>query len=125
MTATATSPYAWVPSPEQIRASRIRGFVDSLGLADLEEVQRFAIADPERFWTAVADDIGLEWSSRFTQAIDTSPGIEWTRFWVGGRLNLAALAVDRWAQRTPDKEAIVWEGDDGAVRRWSYAELHG
>ncbi|MBV8300673.1 MAG: AMP-binding protein [Candidatus Dormibacteraeota bacterium] len=125
MTATTTSPYAWVPSPEQIRASRIRGFVDSLGLADLEEVQRFAIADPERFWTAVADDIGLEWSSRFTQAIDTSPGIEWTRFWVGGRLNLAALAVDRWAQRTPDKEAIVWEGDDGAVRRWSYAELHG
>src|SRR5206468_12363390 len=30
---------------------------------------------------------------------------------------------DRWAERTPDRAAVVWENEDGAVRRVTYAEL--
>ena len=125
MSAAATVPYAWSPAPDQAARSRLRGFLDTLGVADPSGAQALAREDPERFWSTVADDIGISWTRRFDRAMDTSEGLPWTRFWVGGRLNLAHNAVDRWALGTPRKTALVWEGDDGAVREWSYAELAG
>ncbi len=115
--------YAWTPGSEQIEGSRIARFFRSLDVDGLESAQRFARRDPERFWAAVADDIGVDWSRRFDTAIDTSEGVPWTRFWVGGRLNLAQNSVDRWARSQPGRTALVWEGDDGACTEWTYREL--
>ena len=42
--------------------------------------------------------------------------IEWAT-WFGGTVNLAHNCVDRWAERTPDAAAIVWEGEEGATTR--------
>ena len=59
------SHFAWTPTPEQAGASRLRHFIDSLGAADLDGIARIAHDDPERFWTAVADDIDVEgWAVR-------------------------------------------------------------
>ena len=41
----------------------------------------------------------------------------------GGRTNLADACCDRWAAATPDAEAIVWEGEEGSTRTWTYAQL--
>src|SRR5207249_1146960 len=41
----------------------------------------------------------------------------------GGEINLAHNCVDTWAERTPDMPAVIWEGEDGAVRRVTYADL--
>src|SRR5206468_12516285 len=38
-------------------------------------------------------------------------------------VNLAHNCVDRWADRTPGKLAVLWEGEEGAVRRVTYREL--
>jgi acetyl-CoA synthetase len=117
------SRFAWTPTAEQAANSRLQGFIDALGVSGLDGVAKVAAADPERFWTAVADDIGVEWTRRFDVAVDTSAGLPWTRFWVGGRLNLAHNAVTRWARRAPERTAVVWEGDDGSVREWTYERL--
>ena len=119
---TATS-FAWTPTREQAEQSRLRAFMRALGAADLDAVATLARADPQRFWAAVVDDIGIDWARRFDTAMDTSEGLPWTRFWVGGRINLAANAVHRWAATKPGVAAVVWEGDDGSMREWSYAEL--
>ena len=115
--------FAWTPAPEQSEQSRLRGFLGSLGLDGLDALQAFAREHPAPFWEAVVDDIGIGWTRRFDAAIDETPGLPWTRFWGGGRLNLSRNAVDRHAERTPDRPAVVWEGDDGSVRRLSFAEL--
>jgi acetyl-CoA synthetase len=117
------SRFAWTPSAEQAGTSRLQGFIDVLGVSGLDGVAQLAAAEPQRFWAAVADDIGVEWTRRFDVAMDTSAGLPWTRFWVGGRLNLAHNAVTRWARRAPDRVAIVSEGDDGTIREWTYARL--
>jgi acetyl-CoA synthetase len=123
VTRSAESRFAWTPTPAQSDGSRLKRFIDALGVGDLDGVARIANAEPQRFWAAVVDDIGVEWTRRFDVAMDTSAGVPWTRFWVGGRLNLAHNAVTRWARRTPDRTAVVWEGDDGATREWTYADL--
>ncbi len=117
------SRFAWTPSAEQAGTSRLHGFIEALGVSGLDGVARLAAEDPQRFWAAVADDIGVEWTRRFDVAMDTSAGLPWTRFWVGGTLNLAHNAVTRWARRAPERVAIVSEGDDGVIREWTYARL--
>jgi len=115
--------FAWTPSPAQSGGSRLRRFIDSLGAGGLEGLAGLAARDPQRFWAAVADDIGIEWTRPFDVAMDTSEGLPFTRFWRGGRLNLARNAVTRWARRAPERAAVVYEGDDGSTREWTYARL--
>ena len=115
--------FAWTPSPAQSGESRLRRFIDSLGAGDLAGLAALAAADPQRFWAAVTDDIGIEWTRPFDVAMDTSEGLPFTRFWRGGRLNLANNAVTRWARKSPERTAVVYEGDDGRTREWTYARL--
>ncbi len=115
--------FAWTPTQEQAAAARLRRFIDRLRVDDLDGVARMALDDPQRFWAAVVDDIGVDWTRRFDVAMDASAGLPWTRFWRGGQLNLAHNAVTRWARRAPEHPAVVWEGDDGSMREWTYAGL--
>ena len=123
MSAAATSPFAWTPTPEQASQSRLHRFIGSLQLPDLDALHAFAREHPARFWEAACDDVGIGWTRRFERVLDTSDGLPWTRFWVGGRLNLAQQAVHRWSVRKPAHAAVVWEDDSGAQRTLSYAEL--
>ena len=92
-------------------------------VGDLAALHEFAQRSPERFWAAMVDDIGVEWARPYDAVMDTSAGLPWTRFWVGARLNLAWEAVHRWAARTPERTALVWEDDTGASRTLTCAAL--
>ena len=61
----------------------------------------------------------------YDQVVDLSDGIEWPRWCVGGRLNIADNCVDRWANdpAARDRPAIIWEGEEGTTRTLTYAEL--
>jgi acetyl-CoA synthetase len=123
-TGTSTPPdYAWSPTPEQSDRSRLRAFMVKLGVTDLDELNDLARRDPERFWSATVDDIGIGWRQRPTRMRDTSEGLAFTRWWSGGRLNLVTNAAERWAKGHPGRDAVVWEGDDGSERVWTYFEL--
>ena len=115
--------FAWTPTPERTARSRLRRFLDSLGCTDLATLEARARDDLEWFWSAAIDDVGIDWTRRPSRILDSSDGIAWTRWWIDGRLNLSRNAADRHALATPDREAVVWEGDDGAVRALSFAEL--
>lgn len=65
----------------------------------------------------------LEFSRPYERVLDTSAGIEWATWFGGGRVNLAHNCVDRWAERTPEAVAVLWEGEEGSVRRVTYREL--
>ena len=114
---------AWRPGPEQLEASRLARFVRSTGLAGLDAVQRQAAGDPAWFWAAAADDLAVAWQRRPTSILDATRGPEWSRWWLGGAFNYAAAAIDPRAERDPDAEALVWEGEDGEVRRLTNSQL--
>jgi acetyl-CoA synthetase len=46
------------------------------------------------------------------------------RWFVGGKLNAAHNCLDRHLADRADKRAIVWEGEPGDVRTYTYRELH-
>ena len=108
-----TAAAVWVPTAEHAAASNV----------GRHEPVRRSIAEPEWFWDAVVRFLDLEWFTPYSKVIDASDGIAWTRWFTGGTLNLAHNCVDKWAVSEPERTAVIWEGEDGAVRTWSFAEL--
>ncbi len=118
----------WQPSPADLAESRPARFVRAAGFgpdasAGLESFHARAVADPGWFWSAAADDLALGWQRRPAAVLDLSGGIARARWWAGGAFNHAVAAVEPWASTRPDDEALAWEGEDGSVRRFTWARL--
>jgi acetyl-CoA synthetase len=114
---------AWRPGPEQLADGRLARFVREAGFNDVEELQARAAADPGWFWSAAADDIGVAWQHRPTTILDLGGGPARARWWGGGAFNHALASSEPWAALRPNEEALAWEGEDGAIRRYTWAEL--
>jgi acetyl-CoA synthetase len=116
--------FTWSPTPEQRAAAKVTRLAAKVGCASFAELHRFSVEEPERFWPAVVGDLALEFSAPWEQVLDDSEGPEWTRWFVGGRLNVARVCVHRWAEgELADEEAAVWRAEDGERRSWSWREL--
>jgi acetyl-CoA synthetase len=120
-------PIAWRPSEAYLQRSRLRRFMERHGVASYPDLLTRANSDPSWFWDAVSDDLGLVWQRPYTQVMDTSRGIPWTTWYSGGQFNYVATALDKRAngprKRRGAKVALVWEGEDGAVQRYTYDGL--
>jgi acetyl-CoA synthetase len=114
---------AWRPARDAWQSTRLGRFVRATGERDLEALQRHAERDPAWFWGAAADDLALAWQRKATAVLDTSRGVEWSRWWSGGAFNYASAAIDQRAVANPGGAALTWEGEDGAVRRLTNGEL--
>ncbi|HEU5344292.1 MAG TPA: acetate--CoA ligase [Ktedonobacterales bacterium] len=117
-------PIAWRPSEEYLKRSRLLSFMRRHGIGEYDALLKRAADDPSWFWDAVSDDLGLVWQRPYTQVMDTSRGPEWTRWYVGGQFNYVATALDQHANSERSSvTALIWEGENGEVRRFTYAEL--
>jgi acetyl-CoA synthetase len=114
---------AWRPSQEYIEQANVTRFMRAHGIDTYEDLILRSQGDIEWFWGAVAEDLEIEFFTPWEKVVDTSDGIPWAKWFVGGTTNLAHNCVDKWAERTPDAVAVIWEGEEGAVRRVTYAGL--
>ena len=116
--------YTWKPTPEQRAAANVTRLAARVGCADFAELRQFSVDEPERFWAAVVGDLGLEFSAPWERVLDDSAGIEWAKWFTGGRLNVARICVHRWAAtELADDEAAVWQAEDGERRALTWREL--
>jgi acetyl-CoA synthetase len=106
-----------------VERANVTRFMRANGIGSYEELVARSQADVEWFWDAVVKDLGLEFYEPYTQVLDTSGGIAWATWFRGGSINLAHNCVDRWAERTPDRVAVRWEGEEPGSRAVTYAEL--
>jgi acetyl-CoA synthetase len=115
---------AWTPSPEAFATSPAGRMAARYGIADAPTFLARAAEDPEWYWAAGMADVGIPWMRPYDAVLDLSRGVEHPRFFVGGRLNWSDAAVDRWVREgRGSARAVWWEGDDGATRTLTYAEL--
>lgn len=103
---------------------RLAVFLRRHGMADYDTLCRRADADPQWFWRAVMDFYGLHFFHPFDELVDTSAGQPFARWCVGGTTNLAFNCLVRPVEDSdPTHESIIWEGEDGQLRRLTHAEL--
>ena len=107
----------FAPPIELTQSARIGGMDAYQAMADA------ARNDPETFWGNAARQ-ELDWFTPFEQVLDwTNP--PFARWFQGGTTNLSHNCLDRHLHgETADKTALIWEGEPGDVRRFTYRELH-
>jgi acetyl-CoA synthetase len=115
---------AWRPSAEYIERSRLTAFMRKHGLGSLDELMNRSTTDLEWFWRAVLDDLGIEFYEPYTRIVDLSAGIARPIWCVGGRMNIVHNCLEKWTGTpTEHRPALRWEGEEGATRTLTYAEL--
>ncbi len=96
--------------------------IDASHVPDYDALRAEAAADPSEFWDRMARE--LDWYQPWTKVMDDSdaPFFKW---FVGGRTNIVLNALDRHqADATRNKLALIWEGEDGTLRTFSYFALN-
>jgi acetyl-CoA synthetase len=115
---------AWTPPAGAFAASPAGRMAARHGILDARSLAERAGADPAWYWAAGMADIGIPWMRPYDTVVDVSRGVEHPDFFVGGLLNWADYAVDRWVREgRGEARAVWWEGDDGARLTLTYAEL--
>jgi acetyl-CoA synthetase len=116
--------FVWKPPADLVETANVTRLARRLGVQRYRDLHAVSIEEPERFWPAVVEDLGLEFSEPWERVLDTSRGVEWATWFVGGKLNLAWNCVHRWAAgELAEEEAAVWQGEDGTRTSLTWREL--
>lgn len=114
----------WKPGRVELERSRILAFARHVGCDDLPTLRRWAHDQPAAFWRSVASWLQLEWQRTPTAILDQLDTPHETKWFVGGALNVADQAVDRWIRAgRGDDVALLWELDDASRGSWTFSEL--
>jgi acyl-coenzyme A synthetase/AMP-(fatty) acid ligase len=96
--------------------------IDASHVPDYDALRAEAAADPEGFWEERARK--LDWYREWTEVLDPSdaPFFKW---FVGAETNVVLNALDHHqTTATRNKLALIWEGEDGTLRTFSYFALN-
>lgn len=96
---------------------------EMLAQVDVKDYQALydrAAHDPEAFWDEIAR--GFEWIKPWTRVMEgTVPDARW---FVDGQINITVNCLDRHANGSrADKTALLWVGEDGEERVYTFAQL--
>jgi len=103
------------PSPEFSAQAHIKSE------AELESLRAEARDNPEVFWARMAEE--LDWFKKWDTVLKWDPPhAEW---FGGGKINISYNCLDRhlttWRRH---KAALIWEGEPGETRTFTYQQLH-
>jgi acetyl-CoA synthetase len=115
-----TERFAFVPS--QTAGSNIARFMGKHGISDWRQLVERANSDIGWYWDAVNEDLGIEWFQKYDRTLDSSAGIPWTKWFINGKCNIVANAIDRHAKSHPDKVAYIFANEFGS-KKITYREL--
>ncbi len=93
-------------------------------LEEYKKIYQRSISDPDGFWGEQAQN--LEWFKKWDKVLDYSfKDNLYVKWFQGGKLNVSYNCLDRHLKTAKkDKPAIVWEGEPGESRTYTYAQLH-
>ncbi len=118
-------PVVWQPTPETVEKANLTHFMRRHGIADFGELMRRSTEDVAWFTQAILGYLDYQFYRPYTQIVDLSRGIAWPRWCVGGEVNIVHNCLDKYiGSEIEDHIALIWEGEEGSVRRLTYGELY-
>jgi acetyl-CoA synthetase len=88
--------------------------------ANANDAKVYDVADREAYWASWAEQ--LDWKKKWDTVLEwKAPYAQW---FVGGTLNASYNCLDRHLATRGDKLAVIWEGEPGEVKKFTYRELH-
>ena len=93
-------------------------------LDEYKKLYNRSIQDPDGFWGEQAAN--LEWFKKWDKVLDYSfQGDIYIKWFQGGKLNATVNCLDRHLKTSrKNKVAILWEGEPGDSRKYTYQQLY-
>ncbi|MBO76391.1 MAG: acetate--CoA ligase [Gemmatimonadetes bacterium] len=105
---------------EDRRFSPSEDFRTRAVVSDADIYER-ANKDCESYWVEWAEQ--LDWFRRWDSVLEWQP--PHAKWFVGGKLNVAYNCLDRHLNSSrSDQAALIWEGEPGDTRTYTYAQLY-
>ena len=114
---------AWMPTPELAAGTNTARFMGMHEIETFDELVARSAGDPEWFWKAVVDFLGIPFDPTSTTIRDTSRGHPWATWFVGAGFNLSTACVDLWATQDAGRLAVRSQKEGGETRELTYGEL--
>ncbi|MBI4684320.1 MAG: acetate--CoA ligase [Nitrospirae bacterium] len=92
-------------------------------LAEYERLYKQSIEDPERFWADMAENI--TWFKKWDKGMEGDFNKAEIAWFNGAKLNVSYNCLDRHLNTSrKNKAAIIWEGESGENKIFTYQQLH-
>ena len=119
------SSVVWTPRQDFIQGTRLHQWMHTLGESDFEHFLDRSTQDAPWFATSLEQALGIVWDTPYHTALNEAGGIKHPRWYEGGRLNIIRSTLERWAADPvqEQKNALIWESEDGQCLEVSYGEL--
>lgn len=120
-----TSPgIVWRPDAAMVEQANLTRFMRALGVDSFEALNERASQDPAWFHDALIRFLDYRFERPYERVLDLSDGLPFAHWCVGGLTNVVINGLDRWrGTERYGQPALVWEGEDGAVTTWTFADL--
>ncbi|CAG9613370.1 Acetyl-coenzyme A synthetase [Bacillus rhizoplanae] len=115
----------WFPTEEYKAKTRLYQWMQSLGYDDYETFYNKSIEDTAWFWGEAERAVGYQWMRPYTEVLDLANGIPFAQWYVDGTCNVVESALSRWIAEddTKAQKALIWEGENGTSKSFTYEEL--
>jgi acetyl-CoA synthetase len=114
----------WRPDPHLVAQSNLQQFMLRHGQESLAALHQRSISDLSWFWDAVLQDLDIRFVEPYAKVVELSRGMPWAQWCAGSRLNIVQSCLDKHSGTPTDQQlALRWEGEAGAIRTLTYAEL--
>jgi acetyl-CoA synthetase len=114
----------WIPSAQQIESANLTALLQACGAADYAALLAMVKADLPGFYERIVRTLDLRWDRPWDQILDRTRGKPFATWFPGARFNAAANCLDRHVDAGRGAaQALIWEGEDGSVRTFTFAQL--
>jgi acetyl-CoA synthetase len=114
----------WRPDAAMVEEANLTRFMRALGVDSFEALNARASADPVWFHDELIRFLDYRFERPYERVLDLSDGLPFAHWCVGGVTNVVLNCLDRRrGSERYGQPALVWEGEDGAVSTWTFADL--
>ncbi|HXQ91359.1 MAG TPA: AMP-binding protein [Nitrososphaerales archaeon] len=117
------SNFIWEPSDDILKNSNLARFINYCGCKNFDDLRLRAIEDLEWFWNAVSCFLRIQWIKPYSRVMDSSEGIQWTKWFIDGKINIAQNCLEKQQLNLSKKTALISETESGATQTLTYSQL--
>jgi acetoacetyl-CoA synthetase len=116
----------WTPDPDLVRNSQMHKYLEFVNeysgnkFSTYDELWRWSVENPAAFWGTFWHYSGIIYAEDFNQVVDDPKKMPGARWFSGARLNFA----ENLLQRRDDHPAVIFRGEDGSTRTYSFRALY-
>ncbi|MBC6973451.1 AMP-binding protein [Bacillus sp. Xin] len=115
----------WFPTEEYKDKTRLYEWMKSLGYEDYEAFYDKSIEETAWFWGEAERAVGYQWMKPYTEVLDLANGTPFAQWYKDGTCNVVESVLSRWLadEETKQQPALMYEGEDGTTKSFTYEEL--